>query len=334
MSHGPKDGAGSRAAVEWFTLMRGPHDDDERRAFEDWLSEPQNAQAYESVVATWDQSMFVARTDIGRGRNLDRARSRRGPLILVAASIGVLALVSGGVLVARHRPWSGPLGETQAVEIAADQAQRRTVRLGDGSQLTLDRGASVRDLSSTVERHFVLMRGRARFDVARDARRPFVVDAGTGRIIAHGTEFDVSVEDRTIRVVLLRGVVEVRRRDQRGLSTDRPRFLHPGEQVIVGIDRIAEPSPADAQMLGWPDTMISFDDVPLSRAIDIFNQSSERKIELAGAGVAARPLSGAFRRDDPEAFAQAVAASLDLIVDHATPGIIVLRSRESTRTQK
>lgn len=332
MSHDPKEGSGSRTAVEWFTLMRGPHGDDERRAFEEWLSEPRNAQAYESVVATWDQSMFVARTDIGRGRNLDRARSRRGPLILVAASIGVLTLVSGGLFVARHRPWSGSLGETKAVEIVADQTQRRAVRLGDGSHLTLDRGASVRDLSSAGERHFVLMRGRARFDVAHDTRRPFVVDAGAGRIIAHGTMFDVSVEDRAIRVVLLRGVVEVRRRDQRELSADRPRFLRPGDQIIVGTDKIAEPSPADAQMLGWPDTMISFDDVPLSRAIELFNRSSVRKIELAGAGVAGLPLSGAFRRDDPEGFALAVAASLDLIVDHATPSIIVLRARGSTRT--
>jgi transmembrane sensor len=277
--------------------------------------------------------MFVARTDIGRDRNLDRARSRRGPLMLVAASSALLALASGGLLVVRHNwPWSSSLRESQAIDIAADQAQQRTVRLADGSRLTLDRGASVRDLSSAAERRFVLTRGRVRFDVAHDAHRPFVVDAGTGRIIAHGTMFDVSVEDRTIRVVLLRGVVEVRRRDERGLSMARPRFLRPGEQIIVGADRIAEPSPADAQMLGWPDTMISFDDVPLSRAIEIFNQSSERKIELAGAGIAGRPLSGAFRRDDPEGFAQAVAASLDLIVDHATPGIIVLRARGSTGT--
>lgn len=333
MSHDPKGGPGSRTAVEWFTLMRGPHNDDERRAFEEWLSEPQNAQAYESVVATWDQSMFVARTDLGRDRNLDRARSRRAPLMLVAASIAVLALVSGGLFVVRHNwLWSSSLDGSRAIDIAADQAQRRMVRLADGSRLTLDRGASVRDLSSAAERHFALTRGRARFDVAHDTRRPFVVDAGTGRIIAHGTMFDVSLEDRTIRVVLLRGVVEVRRRDERGLSTARPRFLRPGEQIIVGADRIAEPSPADARMLGWPDTMISFDDVPLSRAIEIFNQSSTRKIELAGAGVAGRPLSGAFRRDDPEGFAQAVAASLDLIVDHGARGVIVLRARESTRT--
>ena len=332
MSHNPKDGAGSRTAVKWFTLMRGPHDDDERRAFEDWLSEPQNAQAYESVVATWDQSMFVARTDMGRDRNLDRARSRRAPLMLVAASIAVIALVPGGLFVMRHNwPGSRSLHESRAIDIVADQAQRRMVRLADGSRLTLDRGASVRELSSAAERRLVLIRGRARFDVAHDTRRPFVVDAGTGRIIAHGTMFDVSLEDRTIRVVLLRGVVEVRRRDEHGLSTDRPRFLRPGEQIIVGAGRIAEPSPADARMLGWPDAMISFDDVPLGHAIEIFNQSSVRKIELVGTGVAGRPLSGAFRRDDPEGFAQAVAASLDLIVDHATRGIIVLRARGSTR---
>lgn len=253
--------------------------------------------------------------------------------MLVAAGIAVIALVPGGLFVLRHTwPGSSALHESQAIDIAADQAQQRTVRLADGSRLTLDRGASVRDLSSAAERRFVLIRGRARFDVAHDTRRPFVVDAGTGRIIAHGTMFDVSLEDRTIRVVLLRGVVEVRRRDERGVSTDRPRFLRPGEQIIVGADRVAEPSRADTQMLGWPDTMISFDDVPLSRAIEVFNQSSTRKIELAGAGIAGRPLSGAFRRDDPEGFAQAVAASLDLIVDHGTRGIIVLRARESTRT--
>lgn len=315
----------ARTALEWFTVMRGPDADRERSAFEQWRSSPRNAEDYAAVVATWDQTMFVANSDIGRNRNLDRARARR-PLGLIAAGLAALVALSGGYYALRHDRFGvAPTQRSGAVDIVADQTTRRTVRLADGSLVTLDRGAAVRDLGSPKERHLLVVRGRVRFDVAHDADRPFVVDAGRGRVIAHGTIFDVALEGQNVRVALVRGSVEVRRQGDPGSPSEKPRFLAPGEQVMVRRDRLEAPSRADSRVLAWPDPMISFEGEPLSQAIATFNRSSRRKIRLEAMAVAGQRLSGAFRRDDPDGFADTIAVSFSLAVDHGASGAIVLR---------
>ncbi|WEK02191.1 MAG: FecR domain-containing protein [Candidatus Sphingomonas phytovorans] len=325
MSDGATPGPSPRTALEWFTAMRGPDAGHQRSAFEQWLSAPGNAEDYAEVVATWDQTMFVANTAMGRDRNLDRARSRR-PLALIAAGLVALAAISGGYYALRHERFgAGPMQQSGAVDIVADRLARRTVRLADGSRVTLDRDAAVRDLGSAKERHLLVLRGRVRFDVAHDADRPFIVDAGRGRVIAHGTIFDVALEGENVRVALVRGSVEVRRRGDPGSPAERPRLLAPGEQLVVRHDRLDEPTRADSHALAWPDPMISFDGELLSQAIETFNRSSRRKIRLDAVAVAGERLSGAFRRDDPEGFAETIAVSFSLAVDHGASGAIVLR---------
>src|SRR3546814_2068180 len=47
--------------------------------------------------------------------------------------------------------------------------------------------------------------GRAMFDVAHDASRPFVVDAGLGTVTALGTRFQVQRNEDRVSVTLLEG---------------------------------------------------------------------------------------------------------------------------------
>src|SRR3546814_8294469 len=47
------------------------------------------------------------------------------------------------------------------------------------------------------------------FRVAHDASRPFIVDAGAGRITALGTQFQVQREGEAVSVMLLEGSVGI-----------------------------------------------------------------------------------------------------------------------------
>src|SRR3546814_20744980 len=73
------------------------------------------------------------------------------------------------------------------------------------SKLTIDTDTLVTIDFGQTARHLRLEHGRARFEVAHEAR-PFVVDAGEVVVIARGTVFDVSyLEDRRVKVQLLHG---------------------------------------------------------------------------------------------------------------------------------
>lgn len=316
-----------RSAAEWFAIMRGPDADRERAAFEEWRKLEDHADAFARLEATWDESYFLANRPAGQNRDLTLARRRGPPGALLAAGIALLILVSASLLV-HQTGWLGqaPAQKAAGTQIAAGDAVR-TVSLSDGSRAVLDRGAVLDDLGTQDERRFILLRGRARFDVVHDAARPFFVDAGAGRVIAHGTVFDVGIESGVVNVTLLKGSVEVRER-RRGASHDaaRRRFLAPGEQLLVRAGTIEMPTRAAAASLAWPEPMISFDAVPLAEAVAAFNRSSGRRVRLEGEGLSALRVSGAFRRDDPQGFADGLAASFGLHVEPAGDGGLILRA--------
>ena len=75
------------------------------------------------------------------------------------------------------------------------------------------------------------LEGEAYFDVVKEAGRPFIVHASSLNIKAIGTAFVVKSypQDETIETTLLRGIIEVSRKD----LPDGPRvILKPNEKLI------------------------------------------------------------------------------------------------------
>lgn len=320
-------GGSTRSAAEWFAVMRGPDADAERAAFEDWRQNAANADAYARIEASWEDSRFLANRPVGRNRDLSRARRRTPPAALLAAGIAALTLLSASLL-AQQMGWLGTPGDEPVASTPLAAGDFVTnARLADGSRVTLDRGTELRDLSTVDERRFLLVRGRARFDVAHDAARPFFVDSGASRVVAHGTVFDVGIEAGTVRVTLIEGSVEVRGRTTGAPAKGAARFLAPGEELLVRSGAVGTPARASAASLAWAEPMISFDAEPIAEAVAAFNRGSGRAVRLEGEGLAALRVSGAFRRDDPQGFADALAASFGLAVEPAKDGSLVLRAR-------
>jgi len=325
--------SGARSAAEWFAVMRGPAADTERAAFEAWRDDPAHAEAYARLERTWNESLFLANRPVARARDLSRARPRL-PSAVIAACVALLTVLSAGLL-ASQTEWlagsrAGTPGASQVATVEVSAGERiRTLRLRDGSRVTLDSGAAVEERMTASERRLVLLRGRARFDVAHDRARPFIVDAGEGRVIAHGTLFDVSFETAAVRVALIDGSVEVRG-GPRGISgSNVARYLSPGEQLLVTRGTVGNPSPTSAGLLSWPGPMVGFDGVRLADAVARFNRESGASVRVEGPGLGALRVSGTFRRDDPRGFAASLAASFGLEVVETAGGSFVLRAPRS-----
>jgi ferric-dicitrate binding protein FerR (iron transport regulator) len=84
-----------------------------------------------------------------------------------------------------------------------------TVRLEDGSALTLAAQSTGDFRSSHHLREFRLRKGSATFDVVHDSTRPFKVAVSGGTIEALGTRFTVSVNDTRSTIEVQNGLVRV-----------------------------------------------------------------------------------------------------------------------------
>lgn len=301
------------SAADWFARMRGPDAGALRDAFAAWHADPDNAAAYAHLVRTWDQAKFLANTPTGRTRDLARAGSGGRHLRLAfALCASVLLALALGIMMIDWRPLSAPAAPAIASAVSSRGAMR-VISLPDGSRVTLDRASRIDIQFGSAERRLRLIAGRARFDVAHDAARPFLVEAGSGRVIAHGTIFDVAVAPRGVEVVLLRGAIEVRGGGAAG-SLARVRHLLPGQKVALVDDALGIPTAAAAIDTAWTEPMIEFDAMPLDAAVAAFNRGGGRTIRLDGLGPRRMLVTGAFRRDDPEGFAATLAATFGLAV--------------------
>lgn len=315
-----------REAADWFARMRGPDAEASRDAFEAWYAVPANAQAFERQVRAWDTTMFLANTPTGKERNLDRAKARRvrGLPWLLVASV-TLAMGLGVALFVREAPASRNGTVLARLESVALDQPPRQISLPDGSRVLLDRGARLQISFGTDQRRLTLLAGRARFAVAHHDRRAFVVDAGDGRVIAHGTLFDVNVMPAGVDVALLEGAVEVK-----NCATGAGRGgirLAAGHHVAVTRGAITEPAALRSAEQQWPADMLAFDGVELVDAVAAFNRTSARPVAIGATTARAMKVTGAFRRSDPEGFARQLAATFGLKIENRSDGSLALVQR-------
>jgi transmembrane sensor len=321
-----RDEALGEEAAAWLARLRGPASAEHQNAFEDWYNaDPRHAAAYESVLASWDFAGLSATTPAAQARGrLGRTPARRRHAIAAAVAATVVALLAFGAFAVR--------GPAQPVEFASRAGEIRSVDLADGSHITLDTGSLVQAAYSPHERRVALLRGRARFTVAHGDLRPFVVAAGSGLVIAHGTVFDVAFDGRRVTVSLLQGSIEVRPTEPAD-NPDSPdsRMLAPGQRAIIEsgkVSRVTE-HPMYARS-DWPSGMLSIDNAPLGDVIDAANRFGANRIVLGAPALAQLRFTGTFQAAKTEQLARMVAAMFDLELTRANDGTIVLAASGTT----
>jgi transmembrane sensor len=311
-------------AAEWVIRMRGPDAERARPAFEAWLAEhPDHKRMYDRVAVSWEQSRLVAHTPAGQAWEglPPRARPARRTWAYAVAA-GIAALVMVGLLLAQRAPVAGPGAPAQEI---ASQVGIRQVRLGDGTVVTLDAETRLALRFSAGERRIVLEAGRARFAVAHDTSRRFIVAAGGREVVATGTVFDVSLARGEVAVALLEGGVDVRDVTSGARPVVR---LAPGQGLQIAGGRTPPvPRPVTAAERQWPSGMLEFDGTPLREVLAIANRYSRRPIELGDASLGELRVTGGYRLGDPARLARTLAAALNLAVEEETGGRLVLVRR-------
>ena len=232
--------------------------------------------------------------------------------VMLVALVGALALLlASGLGVRMYSERSGWKSVSAAI------GDYRRLPLSDGSTLELNTASEIRYRLSEKVRELDLAAGEARFRVAHDVARPFVVSAGDTVIRAVGTEFTVRIrDDGRVEVVVAGGVVAVSHRVRDGVVRE---FLYGrrapplvGGTAVEAHHRVTDDRghfaltemtrPEIDAHDAWRNNMLVFDEMPLRDIIAEFNRYNRRKLEIADAALGNVRLGGMYRPRDVEVF--------------------------------
>jgi transmembrane sensor len=319
------DDARREDAAAWVVrLEAGDVGDAEAVAFDAWLSaDPANAAAFDAALAV-SQAYAAAAGDVVR--NLSERRVAAPP-VRRRAFIGFSAVAAAAALAVVVAPQlSGP--QTEAYATA--KGERRTVQLADGSTVDLNGGTRLSVSFARDGRHVILAEGQAVFDVAHDARRPFLVAAGDRSVRVVGTQFDVRRLGGKLSVTVARGAVEVR--PAQG-SAGRAYRLHPGQRLdhVEGEATTRVAAAEAAEVLSWRSGRLVYRQQPLREVIDDLNQQFATPIRIDDAELAATPISGVLVLDDQAAVIRRLALLVPITAVRSEPGVVLRRDPASDR---
>lgn len=158
----------------------------------------------------------------------------------------------------------------QLIEKATHNGQHLTFGLEDGTQITLSSNSSL-----SYPEHFedsfrtVYLKGQAFFNVAKDAKHPFIVHTGNVSTIILGTSFNINYSEEHLlaEVSLVSGSLKVHF-DKR-INSQSEVLLSPGEQLSVDLaNEQIETRPFDLQeVTGWKDGIIYFKESGLDEIV-------------------------------------------------------------------
>ena len=207
--------------------------------------------------------------------------------------------------------------------IAAPIGNVQRAALRDGSAVTLNSRAEIAVALQEKLRHVALLSGEANFDVAKDADRPFIVDAGPVQIRVVGTSFIVRLVDPdSVQVTVREGIVEVRRGDS------SPARLLAGDQLSFAGARIAQEklSMADIDRIGlWQRGEMDLTGMTLGDAAREFARYSDTPIIISDPDVARLKVAGVYSTSDPAGFARAAALAQNLTLTPSADVITLSR---------
>jgi transmembrane sensor len=222
--------------------------------------------------------------------------------------------------------------------------EQRAIQLPDGSRVKLNSYSKLAVHFSRHERDVKLMKGQALFQVAKDARRPFVVASGDTTVRALGTQFDVYMKDSGTIVTVVEGRVAILTDHpnsdfQLAASTDgaTDRTVPPtlpaaaptpatsillcaGEQLTVTASSARKTEHANVvSATAWTDHQIVFEGASLTDVAEEFNRYNRKHLFIDGSRLDTFHISGVFSSTDPGSLIRFLRDRPDLrVVETAT----------------
>ena len=278
-------------AATWFARNRNQPDSNCREQFNSWKAVPAHARAYAEFESLW--------ADLGELKQLNKPvplpRRRRSVLALATAAAVLCAVFALNI---------GTPVQLHQQQIATQSQDAKTVRLPDGSTLTVNANTRLRIDFSASQRDIYLDRGQLYIEVAANKEQPLVVHAGHAQVRVVGTGFDVRRSQRQLVVSVAHGQVA---------------FIPDGKSAaLLGASQRAtydyakgsleEQSLSPGEVADWRSGHLSFRNRELASLVDELDLYRPGVIELADGPLGRYKVSGNLDVSDPLALVKALPA--------------------------
>lgn len=305
-------------AADWAIRRAEGLDPAERAEFDRWLGEEPGAwRAFKESDRVWNDLAgmnlrAVAPAGVARARRFRLPAMAAIAATLVAAVIGVQAL--------------GP----QPARYESGRGEVRTVRLADGSNVTLGADSAISVRFDDGGRHVQLRRGEAMFDVRHDAAHPFDVRAADTQVTVLGTRFTVKAAPQAVRVDVIQGVVRVAKTESPLLA---PFVSPPPAQKITRGERLESrrgeppqslPAVDPAEAAPWTRGRLVYENASLAEVVADLNRYSPATVELGARELGDLRVTAALNQDQVSQFLSSLPATLPVRIERNGAGRVVI----------
>lgn len=339
------------AAARWVARRDAGLTASEQDEYDRWrMADVRHEAAVRHFSAAWSALDRPLRAGAVIGALRQRVRRRRQ--LGAATAVALLCIVLVGVSQWRTRAGRTvlPLAAPGGLVLVPEKQV-----LQDGTLVELKGGAEIAVVFTDTLRRVTLLKGEAHFQVAKNERWPFAVDAGGVQVRAVGTAFSVQREIATVEVVVTEGRVAVEKPvmalASEGTSPSVERSTPPssetityadaGQRVVLSVEAATEPAAVVAvsaeeiaERLAWRAPRVEFTGTPLADAVAMMNRSVGSEtgslqlvIDAASAGLAKEPISGIFRADNTETFVRMLQLSLGVQVERRGNHILLKKNK-------
>ncbi|HSJ00914.1 MAG: FecR family protein [Verrucomicrobium sp.] len=336
---GPGAGEAEKAAVYWLSrkLNTAEWTAEDERSLQRWfLNHSENQEAYltaQEALAVMSQPGAFDSDEIARvlARPSAASRNVRRRVVALAAAAAVTVSLGLGWLMWRER------GYITGSDYATVVGETRQVTLPDGTLAHLDAVSTLTYESSNGQRIVRLEKGAAVFEVAKDPRRSFQVQADGWVIRDIGTTFQVRLgagpeaegsASAVLEVGVEEGEVELR---SHMAGTTGPVRLTAGEETTIftqsGGDPIVRKSRVDGRFALWREGRLSYREEPLSRVLADLQRYHKGRIVLASAELGELTVTGSLSTKDVSQAFEALSQILPVQVTVAAGGDVRVERR-------
>ncbi len=281
---------------------------EEQRLVERWLRE-ENTGAYYDFMPGTEPESEKGRIDAAIDAHLARKKPRFPfGLPAVAASWLVLAVIGSYVYLTINAPAEIPPLTYQTVQVP--NGKKIEITLPDGSKAYLNSGTTLiyPEAFEGTER-LLMLEGEAFFEVAKQAGKPFVVQANGTRTEVLGTQFNVNgfaVDGKTILSVE-QGRVMFTADDSRDTL-----LLGPNNRAVHQKGRLLLEETTAFKDSGWKDGHLSFNHSSIAEMIPILERWYDVRITVSNPEMSAYRMKARYENPSLQRILEDLAYTTDI----------------------
>ncbi len=181
--------------------------------------------------------------------------------------------------------------------------------LDDGSTVYLAGNASLHyPLHFNGQKREVSLAGNAMFDIARNPKKPFVIETKNIQVEVLGTAFNMeTTSEGNFRLSVLRGTVKVSDKVNGDVV-----LVQAGERVTMQGNHFYKTANPDLSLFSRYTSNMRFKDEPLESIIRVINQNAAQPVVLRGESIKQDRLNVRFYNNNVESMTHIISIALHL----------------------